>query len=243
LELRPLWLTLVGPFILLTLLAGLGLLRRFHGLDTFERIYRDFGMIVPPLTSFAIASCGPTLWCIGGLLCFPAVILIVLWLRPGSGWVWRVVRRVPLVGPLLRWSHLAQFSRLMGLLLEQQVPLPDALRLAAGGLRDANLSRACRGAADDVERGRSLDESLSSHRQFPASLIPVVQWGQQANALAEAFRAAAELFEGRARLHHAPLYALLTIWFLVIVTVNIVVLMFAIAMLVPLSHITTTLSS
>jgi type II secretory pathway component PulF len=87
----------------------------------------------------------------------------------------------------------------MGLLLEQQVPLPDALRVTAVGLRDGNLARGCCRAADDTEKGRPLDESLAARRQFPASLIPVIQWGQRAPALPDAFRAAAEMFEGRSR--------------------------------------------
>jgi type II secretory pathway component PulF len=97
----------------------------------------------------------------------------------------------------------------MGLLLDQQVPLPDALRLSAAGLRDSNLARGCEQVAEDVERGQVLYESLSKHRPFPASLIPIVQWGQMAPALPDAFRSAAEMFEGRTQSQGSVLDAMM----------------------------------
>ena len=52
--------------------------------------------------------------------------------------------------------------------------LPDALRLTAGGLHDAYLAAGCRQAADEIEAGRPLAESMAARLQFPASLIPLV---------------------------------------------------------------------
>ena len=90
----------------------------------------------------------------------------------------------------------------------------------------------CCRAADDAEQGRPLDESLAARRQFPASLIPMIQWGQQAPALPDAFRAAAEMFEGRVRSQGTLLETmLLPIMFLAIV---IFVGFFVIAMFLPL---------
>ena len=86
----------------------------------------------------------------------------------------RVFYAVPLVGPVWRWAGLFNFSRLMALLLGQQVPLPSALRLTAAGLRESDLAAACREAAEEVEAGRSLSECLAEFWQFPPSLRPLV---------------------------------------------------------------------
>ena len=68
-----------------------------------------------------------------------------------------------------------------------------------------------------MESGRVLYESMAARRQFPASMIPVVEWGQRAPALPDAFRAAAEMFEGRIRSQDSLLEAiLLPILFLLI---------------------------
>ncbi len=137
-----------------------------------------------------------------------------------------------MIGPLLRWSNAAQFARLMGLMLDEQAPLPDALRLTADGLRDADLAWGCRRVADDVEQGRPLFESMATRPQFPESMIPVVEWGQRAPALPDAFRAAAEMFEGRVRSQGSLLEAiLLPVMFLWIIGY---VGTFVVAMFLPL---------
>jgi type II secretory pathway component PulF len=110
--------------------------------------------------------------------------------------VWYVV---PVVGPMSRWARMARFCRLMELLLEQQVPAPEALRLCANGVREADLARGCRRAAVEVESGRGLAESLAQLRQFPPTFEPFLNWGEKTANMPVAFQAAAEAFEGRVR--------------------------------------------
>ena len=77
-----------------------------------------------------------------------------------------------------------------------------------------------------------MRSSMAARRAFPASLSWIVQWGQQAPALAEAFRAAAEMFEGRAHSQRTLVDAvLLPIVFVVFVTV---VGVMVVAMFMPL---------
>jgi type II secretory pathway component PulF len=232
LELRHrVWLTLAYPFILLMFMSLLAIVSVCLT-DSFAKIFHDFGTYLPVMTIVAINSARPMAWLSVGLVGLFLAIPLLLWLAPGASWIWPLLYRLPMLGPLLRWNHLAQFARLMGLLLEQKVTLPDALRLSAAGLRDAGLARGCRDVADDVERGRVLGESMAARRQFPASLIPLVQWGQQTPLLADAFRAAAEMFQGRVRSQDTLLSAmLLPVVFLGIITF---VGGFVIAMFLPL---------
>jgi type II secretory pathway component PulF len=207
---RRVWLALAYPLFLLAFMSLLAAdYARPRVWAQFATIYADFGAEVPTTTWLMMKVAGPV--AILFFLVFALLAAVPLMLRMGSRTrlVWPLLRRIPLLGPLLRWSHLAQFSRLMCLLLEQQVPLPDALRLTATGLRDASLARGCVRAADEVQNGGSLGESLAARRQFPASLIPLVQWGERGHALADAFRAAAEMFEGRCRSQSTLLQALL----------------------------------
>lgn len=216
---RRVWLSLAYPCILSFFLVVLLVLAKLSVINGFASIFRDFGTELPDLTLFVLQAWGPLTWLAAGLLAAAIGIPLLLWAFPGAGWIWRVAYWVPMLGPLLRWSHLAEFARLLGMLLEQQVALPDALRLCGAGLYNADLARGCRQAADDVAGGRPLDESLAARRQFPPSLVAVVRWGQQAPAVADAFRAGAEMLEGRARSQGALLEAvLLPIMFLVIVT-------------------------
>ncbi len=148
--------------------------------------------------------------------------------------------RIPIIGPVFRWSHLVQFGRLMGLLLGQQVPLPDALQLTSDGFHQGNLGRACRGAADEVSNGRVLYMSLADRPQFPLSMIPLIEWGQRAPALPDAFCAVADMFEGRVRSQSSILETiLLPVMLLVIIAFAG---MFVVAMMLPMISLIDALS-
>lgn len=170
-----------------------------------------------------------------------AAVPILLAATPRVRWFSPVLHRIPMIGPLLRWSHAAQFARLMGLLLDQRVPLPEALRLTSDGLNDADLAWGCRRVADDIEKGRTLYQRMAAMRQFPRSMIPIVEWGQRAPALPDSFRAAAEMLEGRARSQGSLLAAValpVTLFFIVAF-----VAIFTTAMFLPLIRMVNRLSN
>ena len=194
---RRVWLSMAYPIVLLSMVTLLLISLQLFITPSFTRVFEDFGLDLPAMTVFFIRTAGPIAWFLVGGLVLAAATVLLLMAAPTVAWVPRLLYCVPLMGPLWRLGRLVQFARLMGVLLEQEVPLPEALRLTAAGLRDADLAEGCRRAAVEVESGRPLAECLASGRQFPPSMIPLIEWGQRAPAMADAFRAAAEMFEGR----------------------------------------------
>ena len=194
---RRVWLGLAYPIVLLSLLSVLFVLLQGVIVPQFVAIFKDFAVDLPQMTRLFLWTMGPGAWLLALTTVALPVAAFVLPLLSGQKWASRILYLVPLLGPLWRWSRLAEFSRLMAILLEQKVALPEALRLASAGVADGYLAGGCREVATEVEQGRLLCASLASKRQFPPSLIPLVEWGQQTPAVPEAFRAAAEMFEGR----------------------------------------------
>ena len=129
--------------------------------------------------------------------------------------------------------------RLMALLLEEEVPLPEALRLTSIALQGTVLARPCRTAAAAVEEGTPLDQALAV-AGFPDSLTVLVAWGQQKTCLAEAFRAAAEAFEARTNSQSALLNMLVLpmIYMLIVTFVGFTI----IALMMPLMSLISNLS-
>lgn len=229
---RRLVLSMLYPVILLATLTGLMVLARMFIIDTFSKMFNDFGTSLPAMTKWFIHSSWPAMWGMVVLLCMVTAVPVLLATASRASFLWWLLYKIPMLGPSLRWSHVAQFARLMSLLTGQSVPLPDALRLTSDGLRDTNLAKGCRRVAEDVENGQSLFESMAAKPQFPASMIPMVEWGQCVPALPDAFRAIAEMFEGRVRSQGSLLEAiLLPVMFLMIVTFAG---LFIIAMMLPL---------
>jgi type II secretory pathway component PulF len=198
---RSVRLTLAYPLLLLAfsvvLLIGFATLI----VPQFARIFADFGAEMPVITQFIVGLAAPGL---SGYLAGVAVVMLVIGLLSafrGQAAVQWMLYRIPIFGTLWRWNGLVEFARLMALLLDQQMSLPDALRLTAGGVASVELRQACLRAAQRVEGGQSPADSFGGQWAVPPSLRPLLAWGQRLPSLAEAFHGAAEMFEARTRVY------------------------------------------
>ncbi len=126
-----------------------------------------------------------------------AVVLACGWLLSGTASVRYWLSRLPLVGAMLRFKGLADWAAVVGGLIEAGTPLPNALALAAETLPAADLRLATRVVARRVRAGHTLADSLSRRREFPRSVIPLLAWGEERNALAPALETVFELFRAR----------------------------------------------
>ena len=194
---RRVWASVAYPLLLVVLLAALCVFLCMFVVAPFAEVYEDLGVELPLMTQWVIglARTGPPLFLgmagalvLGGLL---------LWLGARAGWSQGVLYHFPVLGPMWRWQGLAEFSQMMAIFLDEQVPLPQALRLTADGLKARRLARACLQSADMVEAGRPLSDCVDRFWEFPPTLRPLVDWGQRTSQPAETFRAAAEMFERR----------------------------------------------
>jgi len=200
---RRITLSLAYPMILI-LALGMLLLFMVNLVMGFKSIYADFGIPLPGITVFLISAAGPVAW-IGSGRCVAILLGLALVWR-ASVWVGvrgragrSLLTRLPLVGPLLRWLALVEFTHLLALLLECETPLPVALSLAGEGLHDPNLAWSCRFLRQEVEQGRSLAVAMVHARGFPIGLARIVEWAQESHSLPDALHLAGEMYEARAR--------------------------------------------
>jgi type II secretory pathway component PulF len=107
---------------------------------------------------------------------------------------------LPIFGPLMMGISLTGFARFVHVLLQQQVPLPEALRLTADSMADANIAEVSRHLARETSAGRPLSEALAETSRLPSLLLPWIRWGERSDRLPEAFAAIAEMCEVRAQL-------------------------------------------
>ena len=201
---RKLWASLAYPALLIGALSSLMFLVSVFVVSGFKRIFMDFGVELPWITlvMVRVSEFVTSGWWLVPLL---LAVLFVGWVSLGGIWNAaarrRLAYRIPFVGPVLRWSALARFCHLLGLLVESELPLPAALQLAGDGSRDPEIADACRSVTLSTEAGLSLSNSLTSRRRFPAELAQIIGWGEGVQTLPEAMYMAGEMFEGRARLH------------------------------------------
>ena len=103
----------------------------------------------------------------------------------GTGRFWM---QFPVIGPILRQAESANFANYLALLLENKVPLAEALAL----MSDASSIPYVRGAIDDFRRryeaGEKLGDMIQSQPLFPASMAVMIAAAEDQGALAETLR-------------------------------------------------------
>jgi general secretion pathway protein F len=174
----------------------------------------------------------------------PAVPLLILvlatvwWYRSGRAavaeprWAGRLLGWLPWVGRTLRWSRTATFAEVLALLVENRVPLDEAVVLAAETSGDPRMVPAARQLAAALRQGGSLDPHALSRRTFPPLLIWLMSTTGQHTALLPGLKHAAETYHRRAQ-HQAELARVFLPVVLTIVLGGSVALLYVLTLFVP----------
>jgi type II secretory pathway component PulF len=169
----------------------------------FRHIFDGFGTQLPAITlsvlfiSDLLIKHG--LWVLVGLTVVAGITWGMMALLVDDITRRRIFCAIPIIGRLLRFSALARFSHLLAILVENHVPLPEALTLSGESVADAEIRAAGWIMAADVDAGESLDESALRLPAMPATLVQAMAWHKQPDVFADTMRALAEMFESRAR--------------------------------------------
>ncbi len=242
-ELRHrIWMSLAYPAVLVILALLVCLLFSVAIIPQFASIYADFGMSLPTLTRVVLWTYSPPM---GTALVVVLVAVVALFLflaiaRPNTAIGQAVLYATPVLGPLWRYHGLAEFSRVLRLLIQMQVPLPEALRAAGEAVDEYRLRCAARRVAQRVETGVPLAEAIGGDPSLPARLKPLIAWGERSGTLADSFDAAAEMFEGEVGVRSTLLDAVVLPVLLILL--GLYVSLFVIAIFLPLISLISKLS-
>ncbi len=197
------------PMVVVVLTGVVVLLVLFGLAGTYEQMFEEFELDLPYLTELVFWWRNVGIWVAAGVLA--AVCLAALAARQVMGAArWQgLLASVPVLGPLLFWSGVAEWSSLLSVLLKHQLPLPEALRLSAAGVGNAYVSELAHELAEDARGGQKLSQSLAGQRRLPRSMLPIVKWGEKVDLLSEAFAATHDLFDRRVRIRAIMLRAVL----------------------------------
>jgi type II secretory pathway component PulF len=116
----------------------------------------------------------------------PAVMLDRLRFIP---WLQRIVNDV----------QSSSFCHLLALLVERNVPLPEALEVSGSASADALLERECRQIAAQLRKGQPLTQALQSSRRLPAFTRWMLTAGQTQGALPSVMASLGDVYRLRAQ--------------------------------------------
>lgn len=149
----------------------------------FKTLFSDLGDGLP-LPTRIVMGLGDGFRQHGWALGAGALVLALLlrrWLRTPAGrrWWQRLALRTPVVGTLLYKYDLTLFSRSLGTLLGNGVPLLTALQIATDTVGNANLRARLAKMAPMIKGGGRMVAAMTATRSFEPLAINLVRVGEE----------------------------------------------------------------
>lgn len=91
--------------------------------------------------------------------------------------------RLPLFGIVFKNLAVARFCRVLGTLLKNGVPILNSLEIARGAAGNVILSEAIQQASENITAGESLAKPLAACGHFPPTVVEMISVAEESNTL------------------------------------------------------------
>jgi general secretion pathway protein F/type IV pilus assembly protein PilC len=104
---------------------------------------------------------------------------------------------IPLAGKIFLHLAISRFTRILGTMLKNGIPILQALRIAKDSTGNRVLADAIDTAAENVKSGDRLAEPLAACKYFPRDVIEIIAVGEESNNLEKVLLDVADGLEKR----------------------------------------------
>jgi general secretion pathway protein F/type IV pilus assembly protein PilC len=176
---------MIYPALLTTVGLGVMVLALVFFVPKFEPLLADIEMALPTQIIFGLSGVLRTHWY--------AVLLALGGLGAGA---WSLLRtessrllmerwqiKIPVVGTALRMVAITRFCRILGTMLENGVPLLQALAIAKDATGSSLMSERIVLAMESVREGKSLIVPLREGGLFPEQVLAMLAVAEESNKL------------------------------------------------------------
>lgn len=190
---------LVYPLILTILGGGAVLFMMLFVVPRFAVVFEDLGGAVPAPARLLLGASRLTtdfFWTVplaGALLW--AGIRKIKGTPSGRLKLDALLLKLPAIGPVLRKSAIARFSRTLGTLLQSGIQILEAIALSAKACGNSALEKELSPVMDGVRKGRGVALPIAESGAFPKLAVHMLTVGEETGKLDEMFLKLASGYE------------------------------------------------
>ena len=232
----PVFLLVVGSISIFILISFV--------FPNFISIFDEFDAVLPLPTRIVMAVSGfmGTWW--------PVIILFVIGLvmafsryvrtEKGRRTVDARLMRFPVLKGVLQKYEMAKFSRTLGTLLDNGVPVLTALRITADTMSNRVIREEVSIIHAGVTEGESISESMQQTKYFPSMVISMFSVGEESGRIGAVSKRVAEVYDGE--VDRAVTAATALFEPMLIVVMGVIVGFLVISMLLPMLTLSSVVS-
>ena len=227
---------MIYPTIILSVLILVGALMMIFVIPQLTATILELGVELPLSTRIIIAVSNfftnYIVWIgIGALL-----LCIAFWYSlktsPGKRIFDTISLRVPIFGPLINKFNTARFARTLSYLISAGVPIVKSLEITARVLGNIYFREAAEAAAEEVQKGKQINQILSRYNIFQPMVIQMIEVGEESGKISSMLLRLALFFEDEVSNTTKNLASVIEP--ILMVVIGAVVGLFAISMLQPI---------
>ena len=217
----------------------------FFMMPRFTEIFNGFNIELPLPTR---ALMGASHWFLGywwllGLILIALVILFKRFQTSAAGArkldEWRM--KAPVFGKVVKLNLFGQFSRTLGTLLQNGVPVLTALKITEQVMSNGLIREAIAKTREAVTDGKTLAQPLAASKLFPQLMVDLVRIGEETGDVPGALNNLADTYEGELQISLRVMTNLIepVLIILMAVMVGFLLLSILLPMFNLISHIST----
>lgn len=189
----------VYPVVIVILMIVVVFIMMIFVIPRLAALYKDLNVSLPLTTRIVVGishftvNFWPVVLGLGVLLTF----LYRRWHKTEAGQILvdNLSLRLPVFGPLIKKTILAEFSRTLGLLVGSGTLVVESLIETADISNSFQFKNAIIDVSKRVEKGVTVGDAMSLYTLFPPILVQLVKVGEQTGKLDETLIKASEYFE------------------------------------------------
>ena len=190
---------LIYPIILVVMAVGSVFLLLTFVVPQFTEMFESAGKELPLSTQIVVGtaewlqSYWWALFFIGVVIYF--TLRYELSIGPRKERWDRVILSIPMLGEIIRNMSTTNFTRTLGTLLSNGVPILTALGIVKGTLSNLVLVRAVSEAEENLKQGKDMSSALIESGQFPKMATQMIKMGEETGKMEEMLERTANTYD------------------------------------------------